>query len=196
MNSDPRFLRSQARLHEAVLELAAAQPLDSITVTQLAKVANVHRSTVYEHADSIEQLLRQAITAELDTLYAKFNIIDHPDHSGLDALFAILGYIETHERLYRRMSDASGAVIAEALSAHTADILLDLASKGLVTPPQNPTSLPDDEVFAITIRSMTDALIRVFSKWLELPAPRDLHLAAQLLSLVLPAWWGTDRAAN
>lgn len=189
MNYDPRFLRSQARLHAAILELAAEHRPDTITVTQLAQVAGVHRSTVYEHAESPEQLLRQAITAELERLYEKFNTVDNPELTALDALFAILGYIETHERLYRRMANASGAVIAEALSSHTAEILLDLTAKGHRQMPHNPTSLDDEVFLEICVRALTDALVRVFSKWLELPAPRDLHLAAQLVRHALPAWW-------
>lgn len=189
VNYDPRFLRSQARLHAAILELAAEHRLDTITVTQLAQAAGVHRSTVYEHAESPEQLLRQAITAELENLYEKFNTIEIPGTTALDALFAILGYIETHERLYRHMANGSGAVIAEALSSHTAEILMNLTAKGHRQMPENPTTLDDELFFEICVRALTDSLVRVFSQWLELPAPRDLHLAAQLVSYVLPAWW-------
>lgn len=189
MNVDPRFLRSQARLYSAILKLAAIHRLDTVTVTQVAQVAGVHRSTVYEHAESIEQLLRKAITAELDELYELHSTIDRPEATTKDALFGILDYIEQHEPLYRRMADASGAVIAEALSSHTADILLRLASKNLVQTPQNRTSLDDETVQAIAIRALTDALVRVFSQWLALPAPRDKHVAVELVTLVMPAWW-------
>ena len=189
MNVDPRFLQSQARLYGAVLELAAKQRLDTITVTQLARAAGVHRSTVYEHAESIEQLLRNAIATELDALYEQHSTVDRPEANTLDALFAILGYIERHEELYRRMADASGAVIAEALSSHTADIVLNLSAQDLIQAPPNRTSLSDEQVRAIATRALTDSLVRVFSEWLALPAPRDLTDAAELVTLVLPGWW-------
>ena len=189
MNVDPRFLRSQERLYAAILGLAAEQRLDTITVTQLAQVAGVHRSTVYEHAESIEQLLRNAITSELDRLYREHGTLDRPGTTSHDALFAILGYIELHEALYRRMADASGAVIAEALSSHTADILLNLSAKNIVTTPPNRTKLDDNTVHAIATRALSDALVRVFSQWLALPAPRDMSVAVELVTLVIPAWW-------
>ena len=49
---DPRKQRSRDRLYAAVLALAADQSISSLTVTQIADAAGVHRSTFYEHAES------------------------------------------------------------------------------------------------------------------------------------------------
>lgn len=189
MNIDPRFLRSQGRLHEAILSLAASQRPDTISVTQLARVAGVHRSTVYEHADSPEQLLRQAVTAELSRLHGDIEAIGQEPFSQHDAIVELLDYFETREELYRRMNDSSGVVVTEALSSHLASVLVSLCNAQVIALPVNMTELDDETFTRITIRALTDALVRVFSQWLALPAPRDINLALQLTDYVLPVWW-------
>lgn len=193
MNIDPRFLRSQGRLHEAILLLAASQRPDTITVTQLAKVAGVHRSTVYEHADSPEQLLRQAVTAELSYLHHEEHDIHTTDHSVQvsqhEAVTELLNYFETREELYYRMNDSSGVVVTEAVASHLAGVILSMCSTKQIVLPNNTTSLDDETFTRFTARALTDALVRVFSEWLALPSPRDPELAHQLISYVLPAWW-------
>lgn len=173
--------------------LAAEQSPETISITHLAQTAGVHRSTVYEHAESTEQLLRQAIISELDDLYSKYNTIEDSGVSQHEALEAILQYLERNERLYRRMSDASGAVIAEALSSHTSDIMLGLWLKQGVAQPKHNLGLDERRLLEITTRAVTDAIVRVLSEWLALPAPRDPRLAAQMIRLVLPAWWATEQ---
>src|SRR5690625_3111067 len=92
VNLDPRYLRSRAKLHAAIFALAAEQDPSAITVTSVAVQANVHRSTVYEHADSPEQLLRLAIEAELDEVHAEYD----PANSSMgDLVRATLAYMET-----------------------------------------------------------------------------------------------------
>lgn len=65
---DPRQARSRARLHEAVLALATEKPLADISMTEVARAAGVHRSTVYEHGGSPVELLQSALGDELDEI--------------------------------------------------------------------------------------------------------------------------------
>ncbi|MEV0618985.1 TetR/AcrR family transcriptional regulator [Nonomuraea sp. NPDC050404] len=62
MNSDdPRAQRTRARLKAAVLELAARQELATITMSALAKRAQVNRATVYLHYPDIDSLVTDAM---------------------------------------------------------------------------------------------------------------------------------------
>lgn len=66
MRVDPRAARSLTALREAVLDLASRQEPSAILVTDLVKAAGVSRKTFYNHATSPIDLLRQALTDELD----------------------------------------------------------------------------------------------------------------------------------
>ncbi|PZG17376.1 TetR/AcrR family transcriptional regulator [Nonomuraea aridisoli] len=58
---DPRAQRTRARLKAAVLDLAARQELASITVSALAKHAEVNRATVYLHYPDVDALVTDAM---------------------------------------------------------------------------------------------------------------------------------------
>lgn len=189
MNLDPRFLRSQKRLHEAILGLSATQRPETITVTEIAKVAEVHRSTVYEHAESPEQLLRQAITAELDGLWETDNPIESSSGSVTESSFALLRYLESREDLYRHMGTQAGAIVAETLSNHLATTMLDVFTHQEKELPDNTIPLPEEEVLDLLVHAVSDGIVRVYATWLRQEAPRDPELALKLLRIVLPSWW-------
>lgn len=189
MNLDPRFLRSQKRLHEAILGLSATQHPETITVTEIAKVAEVHRSTVYEHAESPEQLLRQAITAELDGLWETDNPIESSSGSVTESSFALLRYLESREDLYRHMGTQAGAIVAETLSNHLATTMLDVFTHQEKELPDNTIPLPEEEVLDLLVHAVSDGIVRVYATWLRQEAPRDPELALKLLRIVLPSWW-------
>lgn len=188
VNLDPRFLRSQKRLHEAILKLATSQHPETITVTEIAKVAEVHRSTVYEHAESPEQLLRQAITAELDGLWETDSPIQSASGSIVESSFALLRYLESREELYRHMGTQAGAIVAETLSSHLATTMLDVFAHEQKELPDNTIPLPEEEVLDLLVHSVSDGIVRVYSTWLRQEAPRDPELALKLLRIVLPSW--------
>jgi len=189
VNLDPRFLRSQKRLHEAILGLSATQRPETITVTEIAKVAEVHRSTVYEHAESPEQLLRQAITAELDGLWETDNPIESSSGSVTESSFALLRYLESREDLYRHMGTQAGAIVAETLSNHLATTMLDVFTHQEKELPDNTIPLPEEEVLDLLVHAVSDGIVRVYATWLRQEAPRDPELALKLLRIVLPSWW-------
>lgn len=189
VNQDPRFLRSQERLHNALLEIAVQQAPEFITVTALANAAEVHRSTVYEHADSIQQLLHQAITAELTKLTAGIPTGGSSSLRLSDEMKRVLTYVETRPQLFQRMTEPSGVVIAEALSSFISGLMHDAAPKFDHTHLDS-TSFDHDTVTRITVRAAADAMVRVIAEWIMQPASRTQHEALQVIDHVLPAWWG------
>ena len=54
---DRRVRRTRQRLKEALLELIAGQPYESITVEDITRRADVGRSTFYSHYTSKDELL-------------------------------------------------------------------------------------------------------------------------------------------
>ncbi|WP_049562387.1 TetR/AcrR family transcriptional regulator [Nonomuraea sp. SBT364] len=58
---DPRAQRTRARLHAALLDLAAERELGSITISEVAKRAEVNRATVYLHYPDVDTLAADAL---------------------------------------------------------------------------------------------------------------------------------------
>lgn len=186
MNQDPRYLRSRAKLHAAIFEIAAEQDPSTITVTSVASRANVHRSTVYEHADSPEHLLRLAIEAELDELEEPFT---GGNFSVGEMFQRTLAYLETREQVYTRIADETGVVIADALSQHyMRHVLRHTNAQGDDAFPTLRVSIDHSEVQRILLGSICGAIVRIQGEWLRLPQPRDPNIALEFIRHVVPSW--------
>ena len=58
MKKDARYLRSEAAVKEAFLILLKQERLEDITMTRLARAANISRSTLYSHYGNLEEIYR------------------------------------------------------------------------------------------------------------------------------------------
>lgn len=67
---DARTLRTLAALRVAIIELASANPLSTVTVAQLASTAEINRATFYDHYRSPGDLLADVLRPDLDELRA------------------------------------------------------------------------------------------------------------------------------
>ena len=67
--SDPRINRTDQALAQAIVELAAQQPVSRITVADLANQAGVTRATFYNRYSSPLELLIQVLYADLERVH-------------------------------------------------------------------------------------------------------------------------------
>lgn len=186
---DARKEKTLARLSAAVLALAAEQPIADVTVSRLAEVAGVHRSTVYEYAASPPALLQRVLRAELDALRAAYLVDVSPDDAAAaigGVTRAVLRHVDEHDAVYRRGLGAGGAEsgLAAMLSEHfqgSIELLLD----------QHSVSVPAaDEVERRAIeRYLADGIIGAIDVWLTRPRPRDVEALLALLERLTPPWW-------
>jgi AcrR family transcriptional regulator len=63
---DQRSRRTRAKLAHALIDLGARQPIDSITVAQLARAAGIGRSTFYAQFGSFRDYLTRSYAAMLE----------------------------------------------------------------------------------------------------------------------------------
>ncbi|MGN0077698.1 MAG: TetR/AcrR family transcriptional regulator [Coriobacteriales bacterium] len=82
--ADPRALYSRKMLKEALLELVAGQPLDTLTPTAVAARAQLARGTFYRHFSSVEALAEEAVADFIEELRALLKALGftEPRHSG------------------------------------------------------------------------------------------------------------------
>ncbi|MFC5827487.1 TetR/AcrR family transcriptional regulator [Nonomuraea insulae] len=112
MNSDdPRAVRTRARLKAAVLELAAGQELATITVSALAKRAEVNRATVYLHYPDVDSLVTDAMedTVAAVAKAAALCPLDAPRDRAPGPLAELFEHVAANATMYARMLGSHGS---------------------------------------------------------------------------------------
>jgi len=184
---DARAERSRARLAVAVLDLAAERDASTLSVSEVARAAQVHRSTFYEHADSPSGLLRDVLSAELDVVRDRHLRRIAP--GGLSAALVavtldVLDHVEAHAAVYARaLGSGQDAVLHAMLSTHFRGSVTSLVESGAVLVP---ASVQGSELLA---RYMADGTVGAIDAWLRLPAPRDRGLFLAAYADLVPSWW-------
>ena len=188
---DARQRRTHQALVAAILDLATEHPLRDVSVSQLARTAGVHRSTVYQHADSPQALLSDAFMEELDALRDEY-VVGQTGQGLAEAqrliVMAVLEHLESHATIYRReLVDPSNH-----LHAMLRDHFHDSVRYMLDTYDLGPTSLngvPERMFRDLTSRWFADASVGAMTAWLMAPAPRDPELYWKTTRLLTPDWW-------
>lgn len=192
---DARRRRTRDRLHAVVLELAAQQSPEDLSVTALAAAAGVHRSTLYEHAASPVALLEQALLAELDALR------DHlmADTAGdvvravTETTEGVLHHVVRHAAIYRRGLgvDSGGASLHAILSEHFRSSSLLLQQLARVDVDVAVPGVADDVVADLATRFIAEGTVGVIAGWVQGPDP-DVAAFMAVYVRLLPAWWPRD----
>lgn len=189
VNSDPRYVRSQKKLFKAIISLASDLPLEKITVTSIADKAGVHRSTVYEHADSPKQLLHKAISQELEDNYTFNGPDDVSNDQVKNATEAILRYLETHEGLFSRMNTESGAEIRDILRSHFMKSLISVLEFNNIDMPETTVKVSKEDFRLFTVYAMAEMHVGIFAAALTYPKPRSAELIYEMIRVTTPYWW-------
>ncbi|MEV0387354.1 TetR/AcrR family transcriptional regulator [Nonomuraea sp. NPDC050643] len=112
MNSDdPRAQRTRARLKAAVLELAAQQELATITMSALAKRAEVNRATVYLHYPDVDALVTDAMEDAVAAVAraAALCPLDAPRGRAPEPLAELFEHVAVNATMYARMLGPHGS---------------------------------------------------------------------------------------
>jgi len=187
---DARQARTRAKLFAAILELAGESRAEDIGVTELAALAHVHRSTVYEFAPSPAALLRAALEFELDDVRAQYltdvSADDLPEAIRL-VTRAVLVHVTENAAVYRRGLAAGGA-LHDFLSAHFQQSSRLLLEHGMGVPIEA-TGIPAETVDAMAIRYVADGTVGAIAVWLQLPTAGDPDDFLRVFTQIVPSWW-------
>ncbi|MWV59708.1 TetR/AcrR family transcriptional regulator [Rathayibacter sp. VKM Ac-2754] len=190
---DARQKRSQVALHRAIIDLATATEVSSLTVSDITDLAGVNRSTFYAHSASAADLLCAALRGELDVVRDEY-LAALREGVATDAAIrrgtaGILAHLEAHRDLYLRAFDSAGgdSGLRAMLARHFRSSVIETLATGTL-------ELPDADGLGGFLAEGTASFLAAGStglmeEWLRLPAPRtpDSYLAAY--RRLLPSWW-------
>lgn len=177
---DRRSRRSRAALEGALLELVTERELAQISVADLTKRADVHRTTFYEHYTDVHDLAASACTGIFDELIAATPLFLPQagtaerlrERAGIADLFTA---VAERAPLYRALlgPDGSARVINHLHHRLTIAVHIDYAawrcgsSAGHGTHADDPADIPHDPASAL----LAGALLGVITDWLRRGCP-------------------------
>ncbi|MGW2277891.1 TetR/AcrR family transcriptional regulator [Streptomyces sp. NPDC001770] len=190
--ADIRVLRSRRKLREAVLLLAAARPIESVSVADVTRTAGLNRTTFYNHASSPADALEQALVGDLDAMRRMLteNAADRSlpfDRVWEEIAWDFLDWFERYEDIFTTgLLDGRSPVLTRLLSRHfTASVVSLLDARPSLVPP-GPAW--DEPALTAYSRFLGFGIIGVLQTWLETAPPRDPDALARILLRVLPEW--------
>jgi AcrR family transcriptional regulator len=190
---DARQRKTRAALATAVLELSSERSIAEVTVSQIAALAGVHRSTFYEFAGSPIDLLQTVLRSELDTVRERYLVDVDPTRVSraiVDTTDAVLEHVEQHEAIYRRGlgNGSGGGSLHELLSAHFEQSTRLLLAQHSIRIPDVP-GVEAETVRDAVARYVADGTVGAIEVWLRTPVPRDRAAFLRLFSVLVPGWW-------
>ncbi|MFJ6678482.1 TetR/AcrR family transcriptional regulator [Microbacterium sp. NPDC091382] len=190
MTVDPRQARTSAALRAALVRLLSAQPLESITVSQLCREAGVHRTTFYKHADRVDAFAVGILAEEIDRLATVDDDVSSGEraarayHSATRRLMAAL--VE-HRDIYRALFASSAAGALNAALRHRirerARIALDdVAAAGVMGAPRGERDQEEAAAY------LAGGIAGLLEEWIH-EDDIDVDAAEGRLFRLMPAWW-------
>ena len=124
---DPRVRRTRERLRAALLSLSEERELSSLTMSAVARRAEINRATAYQHYADLDALVADAMEDAVSHVAecAALCPLDSPDGTTPAPLVDLFSHVADNAVLYRRMfTERGGSRFAEVLRERVARELL------------------------------------------------------------------------
>lgn len=181
--SDRRVKRTRALLGEALMDLMAEKPYESITVQDLIDRADVGRSTFYAHFLDKDDLLESRV-AELRTMLVE-DLDRHRtaarEHGKPTLGFseAFLAHTREHRGLYRAIvGKPSGAMVEQKLRSLVEDLVRD--ELRAIAPRRSPSVPPE-----AMARGVAGVYMALVAWWLDQPDPSPVPDIDRMIRLLV-----------
>lgn len=191
---DARQRRTRLQLREAILDLAARRPVDSLTVAEVARASGVTRDTFYRHAASPAHLLAAVLEDELA-------VIEPPARSSADefvrAEIDLVRHVAAHADLYRAALVAGDDARLRGLLHRVLAARLDeyLAAHPELAPPV-PPDMDAVDARAVWVAYAAAGTVGAIAQWLASGADEaTVEPLARTIIAGHPAWWHLPVAA-
>lgn len=185
---DARIVQTTKALHGAIVELASATPVSSITVADVTRAAGINRATFYSHATSPGALLADVLRPELDAIRA--GDAELRETGALDGesvtrkgMERVVDHIVKYREVYRlALPDALDASTHRALARHFEVSSLTHFER------YSSTDLPQGLSQPLAAGFVAHGLVGAIENWLTSKRSSRKTLVDNIM-LLLPAWW-------
>ncbi|WP_312168087.1 TetR/AcrR family transcriptional regulator [Microbacterium sp.] len=180
---DARARRSRESLRRAVIALSGRMPIATVTASAICLEAGVTRDTFYRHAANPEDLLADALSAEIDEIMARL-----PDVDAIgDAERALLTHVLACADVYR---GAMNPILAAPVRAV---IEGSIRSGLLVWAELHPHIVPvdiagDASAMRIAVSYAAAGTVGAIEEWVR-SGDSDVESAVRMILAASPEWW-------
>lgn len=186
---DARIVQTTKALHTAIVELASATPVSSITVADVTRAAGINRATFYSHATSPGALLVDVLTPELDAIRADDAVLR--ESSGLDdaaitrkGMERVVDHVVKYRDIYRlALPDALDASTHRVLAHH-----FEVSSLHNLEQSRDRTDRPEGLSLPLAAGFVAHGLVGVIETWLTGKRASRKTLVDNIM-LMFPTWW-------
>lgn len=171
---DPRVIRTQSMLKEALLQLLLeGEQLHQLSVQKVTKRAQLNRTTFYLHYQDLEQLQQQMTAQILQQLTLKINVLMHEkNHSRQEQVIDMLHYLQEQWSVITVLNQQ------EAVERHLFEMFKEL----IIVRRRNPMK-PKRE-FYIDSDVKTASIIGVIIWWLKHYNELSAEIIAEQIELM------------
>jgi AcrR family transcriptional regulator len=174
--TDLRILKTKEALHTALLALLKSKPLESISITEVCRMAKVNRGTFYLHYSQIEDLFEEYFKEIMDDLgrsyQEPYRYADKLDTKNLNpATIRIFHHIEKYKEYYR-------VIFSKNVSLNYYYLLLEEVKRLLVRDSTRHFSFEDDMEKNYFAAYQANAILGLIIQWYN----DDFHHGASYLN--------------
>jgi AcrR family transcriptional regulator len=187
MSVDRRISRTRRLLSQALIELVAQHPYETISIRDITEQADIGYATFFRHYDSKDALMLEIFSHLLEEIEGLLDA-QSPDYFAQEGVH-LFDHIKAHSALYT--SILSSSVFRRKLQAELARLIVGHLEQHY--PPEQPLAIPME----IAAHHMISALFGLIEWWLSQHQPYPIQTMASIYQrLIIQATWYAMLAQN
>jgi len=178
---DPRIQKSKEAIRNALIKILSYKSLEEITITEIAKEANINRKTFYNNYENVYQVIEEIendIVISFDNVLTKMNIKENLQHP-LKIFEPLTTIIETDFYYYIEWIQTQNIKDIQLISKITDS----LKQRVKATFPVN--TFQDKFTMEFSIDYIIAGMMEGYKKWLQNPTEISLEKMTKTMSTII-----------
>src|SRR5699024_10748618 len=178
---DPRIQKSKEAIRNALIKILSYKSLEEITITEVAKEANINRKTFYNNYENVYQVIEEIendIVISFDNVLKKMNIKENLQHP-LKIFEPLTTIIETDFYYYIEWIQTQNIKDRQLISKITDS----LKQRVKATFPVN--KFQDKLTMELSIDYIIAGMMEGYKEWLQNPTEISLEKMTKTISTII-----------